>query len=141
MVCKYRMKSFLTFILLMTFFALPVYPDDVQEGRTFWIDRFMSVSYPLKTVKVTSSYGTRKDPFTGERSSHSGLDLKADNESVMAMFDGVVEDYGYDPTIVDRLRAEGVDPKEMKNMTQMNAEAQLAELDQQKQQQRGLTMG
>ena len=90
------MKSFLTFILLMTFFALPVYPDDVQEGRTFWIDRFMSVSYPLKTVKVTSSYGTRKDPFTGERSSHSGLDLKADNESVMAMFDGVVEDYGYD---------------------------------------------
>ena len=46
-----------------------------------------------------------------------------------------------DPTIVDRLRAEGVDSKEMKNMTQMNAEAQLAELDQQKQQQRGLTMG
>ena len=46
-----------------------------------------------------------------------------------------------DPTIVDRLRAEGVDPKEMKNMAQMNAEAQLIDLDQQKQQQRGLTMG
>ena len=45
------------------------------------------------------------------------------------------------PTIVDRLRAEGVDPKEMKNMAQMNAEAQLTDLDQQKQQQRGLTMG
>lgn len=46
-----------------------------------------------------------------------------------------------DPTIVDRLRAEGVDPKEMKNMAQMNAEAQFTDLDQQKQQQRGLTMG
>ena len=46
-----------------------------------------------------------------------------------------------DPTIVDRLRAEGVDPKEMKNMAQMNAEALLTDLDQQKQQLRGLTMG
>ena len=70
-----------------------------QEGsgdRDYWIGRYMSVCYPLKDVSVTSSYGQRKDPFTGKRVVHSGLDLKANNEPVMAMFDGTVEDIGSD---------------------------------------------
>ena len=67
-----------------------------DEEREYWTDRYLSVSYPLKEIEVTSSYGLRKDPFTGERSSHSGLDLRANFEDVMAMFDGTVERVGSD---------------------------------------------
>lgn len=67
-----------------------------DKGRDFWVARYMSVCYPLKDVSVTSAYGQRKDPFTGKRAVHSGLDLKANNEPVMSMFDGTVEDIGSD---------------------------------------------
>lgn len=67
-----------------------------SEEQEYWTDRYLSVSYPLKAIEVSSPYGLRKDPFTGERSSHSGLDLRADYEDVMAMFDGRVERIGHD---------------------------------------------
>ena len=56
-----------------------------DEMRNRWIDCYMSVSYPLKEIIVTSPYGQRKDPFTGKRSNHNGLDLRARNEEVYAM--------------------------------------------------------
>ena len=56
----------------------------------------MSVSYPLENIHVTSPYGKRKNPFTGEQSNHSGLDLRANKEPVMAMFDGTCESVGQD---------------------------------------------
>lgn len=58
--------------------------------RNHWIERYLSVSYPLKQIKVTSNYGLRKDPFTGKRSRHNGLDLRARNEEVYAMMSGEV---------------------------------------------------
>lgn len=67
-----------------------------KEGRAYWIERYMSISYPLNTIEVTSPFGVRKDPFTGEQSSHYGLDLRVDHEPVMAMFDGSVERIGRD---------------------------------------------
>ena len=61
-----------------------------EEMRSQWIDCYMSVSYPLKEIIVTSPYGRRKDPFTGKRSNHKGLDLRARNEEVYAMMPGEV---------------------------------------------------
>lgn len=61
-----------------------------EEMRNHWISCYMSVSYPLKKVKVTSPYGHRKDPFTGKRRIHNGLDLRARNEEVYAMMSGEV---------------------------------------------------
>ena len=61
-----------------------------EEMRNQWIDCYMSVSYPLKKIIVTSSYGRRRDPFTGKRSSHKGLDLRANGEEVYAMMPGEV---------------------------------------------------
>lgn len=61
-----------------------------EEMRHHWIDCYMSVSYPLKEIKVTSPYGLRKDPFTGKRIRHKGLDLRAKNEEVYAMMQGKV---------------------------------------------------
>ena len=61
-----------------------------EEMRNHWIDCYMSVSYPLKEIIVTSPYGRRKDPFTGKRSNHKGLDLRANGEEVYAMMSGEV---------------------------------------------------
>ena len=61
-----------------------------------WISNYSSITYPLKSIKVTSPYGYRCDPFTGKQSWHNGLDLRAKNEPAYAMMDGIVEKVGYD---------------------------------------------
>lgn len=83
-------------IMLALFLPLSSFSQE-DKDRDFWIDRYMSVCYPLRHMYVTSPYGLRRDPFTGEKASHTGLDLKANNESVMSMFDGIVEKTGSDP--------------------------------------------
>lgn len=64
-------------------------PKDVLE-------RYMSVSYPLRSIVVTSPFGQRRDPFTGRASWHSGLDLRARGDMVMAMLAGTVAKTGED---------------------------------------------
>ena len=64
--------------------------------REKWLERYMSVSLPLKRIIVTSPFGMRKDPFTGKRRMHNGIDLHAQNDEVYAMFPGVVKKVGYD---------------------------------------------
>ena len=61
-----------------------------------WLERYMSMSLPLKRIKVTSSFGMRRDPFTGKLRMHNGIDLYARNDEVYAMFSGVVRKVGYD---------------------------------------------
>lgn len=58
--------------------------------------------YPVSGIAVTSSYGWRRDPFTGESRFHSGLDIACDHgSSVWAAASGTVEyagelgTYGY----------------------------------------------
>lgn len=66
------------------------------EARMFWTERYLSVSFPLKALKVTSPYGYRTDPFTGKKRFHGGLDLHARNEKVLAMMSGIVVKVGQD---------------------------------------------
>ena len=61
--------------------------DSKQKQR---ISSYPSITYPLKSIKVTSPYGYRCDPW------HNGLDLRAKNEPAYAMMDGIVEKVGYD---------------------------------------------
>ena len=70
--------------------------DSVDNKQKQWISSYPSITYPLKSIKVTSPYGYRRDPFTGKQSWHNGLDLRAKNEPVYAMMDGIVEKIGYD---------------------------------------------
>lgn len=65
--------------------------DSVDNKQKQWISNYTSITYPLKSIKVTSPYGYRRDPFTGKRSWHNGLDLRAKNEPAYAMMDGIVE--------------------------------------------------
>ena len=69
---------------------------DKSIDKEKWLERYMSMSLPLKRIKVTSPFGMRIDPFTGKRRMHNGIDLRARNDEVYAMFPGVVKKVGYD---------------------------------------------
>lgn len=60
-----------------------------------WIQRYLSVSYPLDRMVVNSSYGWRRDPFTGKQSLHNGMDFHARSNEVYAMMKGEVIKVGY----------------------------------------------
>ena len=70
--------------------------DSVDSKQKQWISGYPSITYPLKSIKVTSPYGYRRDPINGRKSMHRGIDLKAYNEYVYSMMDGKVEKVGYD---------------------------------------------
>ncbi len=76
--------------------AAPSTSDDTAAKRKEWIGRYMSVSYPLRKIKVNSPYGVRRDPFTGKKSRHNGIDLYARGDDVFAMLDGQVVKIGQD---------------------------------------------
>lgn len=69
---------------------------DKSIDKEKWLERYMSMSLPLKRIKVTSPFGMRKDPFTGKKKMHYGLDLRADRSEVYAMMHGIVEKAGQD---------------------------------------------
>ena len=70
--------------------------DSKDSKQKQWISSYPSITYPLKSIKVTSPYGYRCDPINGRKSMHNGIDLKAHNEYVYSMMDGKVEKVGYD---------------------------------------------
>lgn len=74
--------------------AAPALPADTCKH--VWIERYLSVSYPLHRMKINSLYGYRKDPFTGKKKFHNGIDLHARGDEVMAMMAGVVVKVGQD---------------------------------------------
>lgn len=54
------------------------------------------VHRPLATMRVSSGYGTRKDPFTGESAFHSGIDFPAPNGTpIRSAAGGVVSFVGW----------------------------------------------
>lgn len=53
--------------------------------------------WPVHSREVTSSYGFRRDPFTGKAQFHHGIDIAGNtNDAVLATADGVVEAAGSD---------------------------------------------
>ena len=70
--------------------------DSVDSTQKQWTSSYSSITYPLKSIKVTSPYGYRRDPINGRKSMHHGIDLHAHNEYVYSMMDGKVEKVGYD---------------------------------------------
>lgn len=68
--------------------------DDAYKKE--WTERFLSVCYPLRHIRINSPFGYRTDPFTGKRKFHNGLDLHARGDEVFAMLDGVVVKVGQD---------------------------------------------
>lgn len=51
---------------------------------------------PLLTMKITSGFGNRENPFTGRNEYHSGLDLKAHiGTKIFSPYRGVINNRGY----------------------------------------------
>lgn len=73
----------------------PMQPSS-DNLRQQYIDRYLSVSFPMKRLIVNSPFGQRKDPFTGKKRNHNGLDLRASGDEVYAMLDGTVKKTGED---------------------------------------------
>lgn len=50
-------------------------------------------AYIVKDPKITSSYGTRKDPITGKKSTHHGIDVVSNikDRNIYAIDDGYVQ--------------------------------------------------
>jgi murein DD-endopeptidase MepM/ murein hydrolase activator NlpD len=53
-------------------------------------------SLPLENFFLTSEYGFRSDPFSGERKFHRGIDLKTNRSKVFSMLHGTVASVGND---------------------------------------------
>ena len=83
-------------LIMAVVFCLTASAKAEPSGRDYWIERYLSVAYPLKSIKISSHFGKRKDPITGEVRLHNGLDLHAYFEEVYSMFDGKVEKVGKD---------------------------------------------
>jgi murein DD-endopeptidase MepM/ murein hydrolase activator NlpD len=57
------------------------------------------VCLPLKNISVTSGFGYRVHPVTGEYAFHQGIDLRARHDTVFAIMDGLVTIADYHPGI------------------------------------------
>ena len=103
-VCRYKVKKVeenIPFSANNDVDSLAINPplqetDSVDSKQKQWISGYPSFTYPLKSIKVTSPYGYRRDPITGKQSWHNGLDLRAKNEPAYSMMEGIVEKIGYD---------------------------------------------
>ena len=103
-VCRYKVKKVeenIPFSANNDVDSLAINPplqetDSVDSKQKQWISGYPSITYPLKSIKVTSPYGYRRDPIKGKQSWHNGLDLRAKNEPAYSMMEGIVEKIGYD---------------------------------------------
>jgi len=70
--------------------------DFTQTERTFFLNS--GFRFPLRQYRITSRFGVRADPFTGNRQVHRGLDLAApEGTEVFAVANGTVTATGFDP--------------------------------------------
>lgn len=56
-------------------------------------------SLPLEDFFMTSEFGYRSDPFSGEPKFHRGIDLKTNHSKVLSMLHGIVVSVGNDPLL------------------------------------------
>lgn len=96
MLYKKIILFFLFSVITMTVLGQGHVDSISNSDKSYWTNRYYSVSFPVKTLKISSTYGYRKDPFTKKKVKHNGLDLSVRYENVYSMFDGIVEKIGSD---------------------------------------------
>ena len=70
--------------------------DFTPTERAYFL--YAGFRFPLRSFRLTSPYGVREDPITGQTSMHRGLDLAApEGTEVYAAADGTVTEIGDDP--------------------------------------------
>jgi murein DD-endopeptidase MepM/ murein hydrolase activator NlpD len=70
--------------------------DFTPTERAFFLNS--GFRFPLRSFRLTSDFGIRANPVTGNILMHQGLDLAApEGTEVYAVADGIVTDIGFDP--------------------------------------------
>ena len=77
--------------------------SNLENSVMYWVNKLKSklpnVDNYVKPLQgtITSSFGNRNDPFTGEKKFHSGIDIDVkENTEVMASFSGSIKFCGED---------------------------------------------
>ena len=83
-------------LICVGFLCYPLHLPAEEEDREYWIERYLSVSYPLKNIKINSGFGMRKHPIMHRYCMHNGIDLHARQEDVFSMLPGEVIRVGQD---------------------------------------------
>ncbi len=101
-----KIYTFLTFapvIVVVLIIALVIMIADGSNGdpSAVAVGDLSEFTAPFKmdvTYTITSYFGTRKDPFTGEELFHSGIDLTApEGTEIVASAGGKIYKTGYEP--------------------------------------------
>lgn len=67
----------------------------VKEKKEIKENYLFQFSLPLDTLDLTSGYGMRIHPVTGEYSMHYGIDLKGKRSSIRSILNSLVKKVGY----------------------------------------------
>lgn len=66
----------------------------IKKRRDVLVKRSM-MSLPMDTLQITSHFGYRSDPFTGQKKFHNGIDFRARNNFVYPILPGIVNQAGF----------------------------------------------
>lgn len=69
---------------------------DLINEDNYAFEEKQTIYMPLNNIKITSDYGSRFHPIDKVYKAHNGVDLRADNDYVFSVLDGVVSDAGYE---------------------------------------------
>jgi murein DD-endopeptidase len=73
-----------------------VVDSTTMVGNNVFVEKYLSVAYPLASIEVTSPFGVRRDPISSKTAHHGGVDLRAHFQPVYAMMLGTVVRVGYE---------------------------------------------
>lgn len=99
----YAFITFLPIIIIILIIGLVIMIADGSNGdpSAVAVGNLSEFTAPFKmdvTYTITSYFGTRKDPLTGEESFHSGIDLTApEGTEIVASAGGKIYKTGYKP--------------------------------------------